>query len=99
MIDNYEDAYEVGFKKIIIDATQEALSNLRLDWRFQVDRYSRPEDGDQLWRIYFFDFDKNRKRVKGFKELDDPYNLPDEKWYTWCVAEITRLLHELIHTD
>lgn len=86
MIEDYDDA----FKKIIIDATRKALSNLRLDWRFQVDRYSRPEDGDQLWRIYFFDFEKNRKRVKGSMEFDDPYSSPDETWYTWCIAEITR---------
>lgn len=99
MIDISEDGYEVGYKRLIIETTLEALSDLRLDWRFQVDRYARPEDGDQLWRIYFFGFDNNRKRVKGFIELDDPYNLPDEKWYLWRVAETTRLIQELIHKN
>lgn len=92
MIEDYDDA----FKKIIINATRNALIGLGLNWRFDVYRYSRPEDSDQLWRIDFFDFDRNSKRFKGWIPFEDPYWSADE---TWCTAEITRLIQELINKN
>jgi hypothetical protein len=92
MIDTYEDAYEVGFKKIIINNTRVALSNLRLGWRFTV--YRDPENYE-LWRIDFLDFDENgKRRIRMTVRFEDPAISPDETWSTWCIAEITWLLQE-----
>lgn len=99
MIDNYEDTYEVAFKKIIIDNTREALSNLRLDWRFKVDR---DQENYELWRIDFFDLDENGKqRIRMTARFEDPPVSPNEAWSTWCITEITRLLEEnlFIHNN
>jgi hypothetical protein len=92
MIDNYEDAYEIAFKTIIISNTREALGNLRLDWRFKVDR---DQENYELWRIDFFDLDENRKRrIRMTVRFEDPPISPDEVWSMWCIAEITRPLQE-----
>ena len=99
MIDNYEDAYEVAFKKIIINNTREALRNSRLDWRFKVDR---DQENYELWRIDFFDLDENgKRRIRMTVRFEDPPFSPDEVWSTSCIAEITRLLEAniLIHNN
>jgi hypothetical protein len=82
--------YEEIVRKIIINATKNALSILKRDWRFEVSRTSRQVDHDLLWRVDLLDADS-----PGWITFPSPPEEGvDETWYT---KEIVRLIEERIH--
>lgn len=85
MIEDLEEHVE----KIIINAARNALSILKLDWRFEVFRTARPVDHDLLWRVDLVGAD-----ISGWITFRSPPDEGvDETWYT---KEIVRLIEELI---
>jgi len=84
--------YEVTVRKIILSATRNALSILKLDRRFSVSRTNgHPVDYDPVWVVDFFDKDNHQTQIT----IRPPLGVVmDETWYT---PEIIRQLEELIY--